>query len=254
MTSWPRQSRRRCTGREGPQLTNSLGEIAPRRRRGVVPRQTSSLWNIGPTGRCFKTNPQHTRPLSGANLSSGVRIAFRRRTTTGRSSSTSQTGKTPMVQEGNVVDRLGPGIYVCKTNPPRRRRRMWSRGRVGEEERAPRLLMPPRLRLSVINLIEALFLVDCGSKKSRRALRLKRGNETEECLAPSAAVHPCCGACVRLANPCSPSRVLKPNPLTLLVGADDRLSRSAAPNSWPRPSLCSVAIFVACVSISVGAA
>lgn len=38
---------------------------------GVAPRQTSSLWNIGPTGRCFKTNPQHARPLSGANSPNG---------------------------------------------------------------------------------------------------------------------------------------------------------------------------------------
>lgn len=40
-------------------------------------------------------------------------------------------------------------------------------------------------------------------------------------------------ACVRLANPCPPSRVLKPYPLTLLVGADDRLSGSAALYSRP---------------------
>lgn len=117
MTSRPRQSRRRWTGREGHQLTNSVGRNSTEKTKGVVPRQTSSLWNIGPTGRCFKTNPQHTRPLSGANLSSGVRIAFRRRTTTGRSSSPSQTG--PNLKGGRGKGgRSFRSWYLCVQNKP----------------------------------------------------------------------------------------------------------------------------------------
>lgn len=141
---------------------------------------------------------------------------------------------------------------------------MWSRGE-GWEEDVPfashtRLVMPSRLRLSVINLIEALSLLDCGSKRKRRPARLKRGTRPKILGTVLTLVHPwgvvsecVVRACVRLANPCPPSRVLKPYPLTLLVGADDRLSGSAAPNSWTRRLLGAVSLFLWPVSISVGA-
>lgn len=80
---------------------------------------------------------------------------------------------------------------------------MWSRGEgVGwrlegwKREDVPfrfhtRLVMPSRLRLSVINLIEALSLLDCGSKRKRRPARLNEGNETEDPWQPSwTLVHP----------------------------------------------------------------
>lgn len=204
-----------------------------------------------PTGRCFKTNPQRTRPLSGANFLAASEVCFDGGPPTGRSSSPShrQAENPPRVGEGGRSSRSWH-LCMCKTSPPRTRRRMWNRGEgCGRAEGPPRLVLPSRLRLSVINLIEALFLVDCGSKRSGGAA--KKRNETERCLAPC--------ACVRLANPCPPgppSRVLKPYPLTLLVGADDRLSGSAARNSWPRLVLgcfwCSVAIFVVWVYIRRG--
>lgn len=133
---------------------------------------------------------------------------------------------------------------------------MWSRGGVWFEWRGgewegratslvPRLLMPSRLRLSVINLIEALFLVDCGSKRKKQGAAAKKRNETEGSLA--AVPLGSASECVRKARPTHarqvPSRVLKPYPLTLLVGADDRLSGSAARNSWPSPGAwCLVAL------------
>lgn len=159
----------------------SLGEIAPSVcARGVGPRQTSSLWNIGPTGRCFKTNPQHTRPLSGANLSSGVRKCVSSGGPTPADLWSPRRARAHETQEWKRVgDRAGP--YVCAKqtrqgggwpNVEPRRRVGWWVGWKGWEGRATslasRLLMPSRLRLSVINLIEALFLVDCGSKRKRR--------------------------------------------------------------------------------------
>lgn len=122
-------------GREAHQLTNSLEEIAPiapRESKGDAPRQTSSLWNIGPTGRCFKTNPQHARPLSGANSLAASEVRFDGGPPPA-DLRPSQGKAEPDVVEGKV-DRAGPGIYVCKTNPPRRRHRMWSRGEGWEED------------------------------------------------------------------------------------------------------------------------
>lgn len=90
-------------------------------RGGVAPRQTSSLWNIGPTGRCFKTNPQHARLLSGANSpNGGVRSAFRRRTTTGRSSSPRRRARVP--KRVGERGRSGWSWYLCSAKQTRQGR------------------------------------------------------------------------------------------------------------------------------------
>ena len=87
------------------------------RAKGVVPRQTSSPWNIEPTGRCFKTNLQRTRALSGANFSNGVR---KRDPTEDHDRSIvipPITGKGP---GRGRVDRAGFSIYVCAKQTPTR--------------------------------------------------------------------------------------------------------------------------------------
>lgn len=161
------------------------------------------------------------------------------------------------MEEGRAIE-LVLDIYVYVQNKPAQDggADLWSRGGVWFEWRGgewegratslvPRLLMPSRLRLSVINLIEALFLVDCGSKRKKQGGAAKKRNETEGSLA--AVPLGSASECVRKARPTHarqvPSRVLKPYPLTLLVGADDRLSGSAARNSWPSPGAwCLVAL------------
>lgn len=231
--------------------------------KGDAPRQTSSLWNIGPTGRCFKTNPQHARPLSGANSLAASEVRF-------------DGGPPPAdlrpsqgkaeARYGRREGRSSRSWYLCVQNKPAKEEtpNVEPRGGVGVDvpfASHTRLVMPSRLRLSVINLNEALSLLDCGSKRKRRPARLKEGTRPKILGTVLTLVHPwgvvsecVVRACVRLANPCPPSRVLKPYPLTLLVGADDRLSGSAAPNSWPRRLLGAVSLFLWPVSISVGAA
>lgn len=104
-----------------PQLTKQVWEKYRREcARGVGPRQTSSLWNIGPTGRCFKTNPQHARPLSGANFSSGVRKCVSSGGPTPAdlwSPRRARATQNPRVEEGGRSS-WSWHLCMCKTNPP----------------------------------------------------------------------------------------------------------------------------------------
>lgn len=210
----------------------------------------------------FQNKPATRASSEWCEFPSGVRSAFRRRTTTGRSSSLAGQSRTRC---GRGEGRSSRSWYLCVQNKPAKEEtpNVEPRGGVG---RGRALRFPHSLSYAVtakavrINLIEALSLLDCGSKRKRRPARLKRGTRPKilgtvlTLVHPWGAVSECVvRACVRLANPCPPSRVLKPYPLTLLVGADDRLSGSAAPNSWTRRLLGAVSLFLWPVSISVGA-
>lgn len=112
------------------QLTNSLGEMAPS-VEGSCPETDVTSLEHGPTGRCFKTNPQRTRPLSGANFLAASEVRFDGGPLTGRSSSLppSQTGRIPKGVEERGRSSRSWHLCMCKTSPPRTRHRMWSRGR-----------------------------------------------------------------------------------------------------------------------------
>lgn len=149
------------------------------RRRGELPRDKRHLFGTSANRAMFQNKPATHASSEWCEFPSGVRSAFRRRAThrpivvprprrRNRQEPKSGRGK---------VDRAGPGIYVYVQN----RSAKGGDAECGAEGGAlgpPRLVLPSRLRLSVINLIEALSLLDCGSKRregERETARLKEG-------------------------------------------------------------------------------
>lgn len=164
------------TGREASSIDQQFGRNSTdstEETKGVAPRQTSSLWNIGPTGRCFKTNPQHARPLSGANSLAASEVRFDGGPPPA-DLRPSQGKAEPGVVEGRSIEPVL--VFMCAKQTRQGGDTECGAEGGGELEVGgveedvllrfhTRLVMPSRLRLSVINLIEALSLLDCGSRR-----------------------------------------------------------------------------------------
>lgn len=123
MTSRPRQSR---SSGLGEKLPNRPTVLRTEKVEGSCPETNVISLEHRPTGRCFKTNPQHTRPLSGANFLAASELRFERRTTTGRSPSPPRQANPQGWKSGRAIVLVL--VFMYQTNPPRRRRRMCSRG------------------------------------------------------------------------------------------------------------------------------
>lgn len=154
------------------QLTNSLGEMTPNVEASCPETNVISLEHRA-NRAMFQNKPAAHASSEWCEFPSGVRSAFRRRTTD--RPIVVQTGRTPHPQdwkrEGSIEP--VPGIYVYVQNKPGKGGDAEC-GAEGGVEGPPRLVLPSRLRLSVINLIEALSLLDCGSKRERERER-RRG-------------------------------------------------------------------------------